>query len=128
MKPRMRSAVVLLALAGCRGDVPPDQTTGSVDSAAWEQARTLPADVRAALDSGNAAFRADDFESARAHYRRAVVLRPEESAAWFGLSMAERQLGNLAAADSAMQRVQALAPGASLVHPEVTDTLPPGHP
>jgi hypothetical protein len=31
--------------------------------------------------------------------------------------MSERQLGNAAAADSAMLRVQQLAPGASLLHP-----------
>lgn len=127
MKHGIRTAAALLMLAGCRGDVPPDQTTGSIDSAAWEQARTMPADVRAALDSGNAAFRADDFDAARTHYQRAIALRPEESAPWFGLAMAERQLGNIAAADSAMARVRALAPGASLVHPSADDTLPAGH-
>lgn len=116
----------VLALACGRGG-PDDQPTGSVDSAAWERARSLPPDVQAALDSGNAAFRRDDFAAAREHYLRATQLGPDQSATWFGLSMAERQLGNVDAAEEAMRRVQALSPGASLVHPDTTDP-PPDHP
>lgn len=131
MTSRIWAVALLGALVACGREGPPeDQLTGSVDSAAWEQARNLPADVRAALDSGNAAYRRDDFAAAREHYLRATQLGPDQSAAWFGLSMVERELGNIAAADSAMQRVQSLAPGASLVHPDsqVADSLPPGHP
>lgn len=116
------ACAALLVLGGCGNDGRlEDQTTGSIDSAAWEQARTLPTGVAEALDSGNAAFRNREYAGARAHYLRAVQLGPEQSAAWFGLSMVERQLGNIAAADSAMDRVRQLAPGASLVHP---DTVP----
>ena len=113
------ATVALLALAACRGDegLRDDQATGSIDSAAWRAARDLPQDVLAALDSGNAAFRARDYEAARAQYRRAIELAPEQSAGWFGLSMVERQLGNAAAADSAMQRVTELTPQSSLVAP-----------
>jgi Flp pilus assembly protein TadD len=126
---RMVATVVLGVLAGCSGGAPEDQPTGSVDSAAWERARSLPADVQAALDRGNAAFRRDDFSTAREHYLRATQLGPDQSAAWFGLSMAERELGNVAAAEQAMRRVQSLAPGASLVHPDTqSDSLPAGHP
>jgi Flp pilus assembly protein TadD len=112
-------AALIGALAGCRSDAgpPDDQTTGSIDSAAWQNARALPAGVAAALDSGNVAFRAGDFEAARAQYLRATELGPDVSAAWFGLSMSERRIGNAAAADSAMERVRQLAPGASLLHP-----------
>jgi Flp pilus assembly protein TadD len=112
-------AALIGVLAGCRSDAgpPDDQATGSIDSTAWQKARALPAGVAAALDSGNVAFRAGDFEEARAQYLQATELGPEVSAAWFGLSMSERQLGNAAAADSAMLRVQQLAPGASLLHP-----------
>ena len=133
MKGLIIGCAALVALAGCRDDAQraDDQATGSIDSAAWQQARTLPAGVSEALDSGNAAFRNRDYEAARAQYLRAVELGPEESSAWFGLSMVERQLGNIPAADSAMQRVQELAPGASLVHPDTSvarDSLPPDHP
>jgi Flp pilus assembly protein TadD len=112
-------AALIGALAGCRSDAgpPDDQPTGSIDSAAWQKARALPAGVAAALDSGNVAFRAGDFEAARAQYIRATELGPHVSAAWFGLSMSERRLGNAASADAAMQRVRQLAPGASLLHP-----------
>jgi Flp pilus assembly protein TadD len=112
-------AALIGALAGCRSDAAPpdDQATGSIDSTAWRAARALPAGVGAALDSGNVAFRAGDFEAARAQYLRATELGPNVSAAWFGLSMSERRIGNAAAADSAMERVRQLAPGASLLHP-----------
>src|SRR5690606_18019454 len=131
MKGLIIACTASLVLCGCRNDARPadDQTTGSIDSAAWEQARTLPAGVAEALDSGNAAFRNREYAAARAHYLRAVQLGPDQSAAWFGLSMVERQLGNIPAADSAMDRVRALAPGASLVHPDTAatrDSLPSG--
>jgi len=121
-----RDWIVVVALAGALaacgrgGPLPDDQATGSIDSTAWSEARDLPPDVRVALDSGNAAFRAGAYDAAREQYRRAVELGPDQSAAWFGLSMVERQLGNIAAADSAMRRVQELAPGASLLHPDAT--------
>jgi Flp pilus assembly protein TadD len=112
-------AALIGALAGCRSDAgpPDDQATGSIDSTAWQKARALPAGVAAALDSGNIAFRAGDFEAARVQYLRATELGPEVSAAWFGLSMSERRIGNAASADSAMERVRLLAPAASLLHP-----------
>ena len=112
-------AALIGALAGCRSDADPpdDQATGSIDSTAWRAARALPPGVAAALDSGNVAFRAGAFDAARAQYLRAAELGPKVSAAWFGLSMSERRIGNAVAADSAMLRVQQLAPGASLLHP-----------
>jgi Flp pilus assembly protein TadD len=126
---RIALAGLVVFIACNRSDLPDDQATGTIDSAAWSQARDLPAGVREALDSGNAAFRARDYEAAREQYLRAVELGPEESSAWFGLSMVERQLGNAAAADSAMQRVQQLTPGASLIEPgTASDTMPSIHP
>lgn len=121
----------LVALTACRNEGGPadDQATGSIDSAAWSEARSLPADVRAAIDSGNAAFRARSFEAAREQYQRAIELAPEESSGWFGLSMVERQLGNVAAADSAMERVRQLTPGASLLEDDsAADTASGRHP
>jgi Flp pilus assembly protein TadD len=123
MNARLLMAFALVAaVSACRNNGPlrDDQATGSIDSAAWGAARDLSPGVAEALDSGNAAFRAKDFAAARTHYMRAVELGPDESAGWFGLSMVERQLGNAAAADSAMQRVRDLAPGASLLHPDDT--------
>ena len=129
MKRRVMASVVLLVtLAACGGPQPDDQLTGSIDSATWEHARTLPPGVREALDAGTAAFRDRDLQAARTHYLRAVELGPNQSPAWFGLAMVERQLGNIAAADSAMMRVQALAPEASLITTDSGAVLPPNHP
>ncbi|MBR9988645.1 MAG: hypothetical protein KFH98_02760 [Gemmatimonadetes bacterium] len=128
MKGIVMAATALLVVAACGNDgLPDDQATGSIDSAAWRQAQDLPPDVRAAIDSGNAAFRANDYAAAREQYLRATELAPEQSAGWFGLSMAEGQLGNAAAADSAMQRVHALNPGASLIE-RGSDTSSRAHP
>lgn len=125
----MKRALVAVGLAAtvmtaCRAD-PGDQRTDTVTPQAIEQARAdWPEGVAAQVDSGNAAFSAQDFDEALRHYRRATELGPQVTAAWFGIYMVEHARGNTAAADSAMQRARALSPGASLIHP---DTTPP-HP
>ena len=122
-------AVVALAAAsagvvgcGAPGD---DQETGSISRDDVLEARAaLPAGVVAALDSGNAAYREGRYDEARGHYRDATRQGEDVAAAWFGLYMAELALGNSAAADSAMDRAQRLAPGASLIHPAEPDSTP----
>ncbi len=111
---------LIIGITGC---VPDDQRTDSVDPETGRRVRaTWPAGVAAAVDSGNVAMRVNDVRAALAHYRRAVEISPENAPGWFGVYMAERELGNQAAADSALQTVMSLAPGASLVHPSETDT------
>ena len=112
--------VLIVGMPGC---VPDDQRTDSVDPETGRRERAQwPAEVVSAVDSGNVAMRADAAESALAYYRRAVEISPDNAPAWFGVYMAERALGNQAAADSALQTVMSLAPGASLVHPPQADT------
>jgi hypothetical protein len=41
--------------------------------------------VLAQVDSGNAAYRAEEFDDARAHFTRATEAGPRVAAAWFGL-------------------------------------------
>lgn len=104
---------LLLALVACR---PADQRTETVDARAREEARTSLSDsARAALDRGSDAFRGRDYQAALRLYRRAAELAPDAAAPWFGVYMAERALGNVAAADSALARARAAAPGASLI-------------
>ena len=115
---RPRLAVLGLLMASlapaCRPD---DQPTRSIDPDAAERTRAeLPAELVAHLDSGSAAYRADDFEAAREQYRAAVAMDSSVTAAWFGVYMAERALGNAEAAEEALKRAQDLAPGASLIH------------
>ncbi len=110
--------LAVLTLSACGGSAD-DQETGSISAEEVKSERAnLPAGVSAALDSGNAAYRANNYEAALAQYRQAVELQPDLAAAWFGIYMAELALGNTAGADSAMSVAQQLAPGASLIHPD----------
>jgi tetratricopeptide (TPR) repeat protein len=122
--------VAVAVLAGCRQDAGTgDQRTDTVTPQTIEQARAnWPAGLAEVVDSANAAYSAGEYEEASRLYRRGTQLAPDVTATWFGIYMAEHARGNIAAADSAMQRAQALAPGATLIHIGPDDTLPPGHP
>jgi tetratricopeptide (TPR) repeat protein len=112
------------ALSACRQD-PGDQRTETVTPRTMEQARAnWPEGLAAAVDSGNAAYSAGDYEEATAQYRRATEIAPDVTAGWFGIYMAEHARGNIAAADSAMQRARQLSPEASLIHGAPGDTVP----
>lgn len=81
------------------------------------QARSqLPEGVPALLDSGNAAYRSGDYERAESYYRRIVDRHPDLPAAWFGVYMVERAMGNQAAADSALSRAGGMSEEASEAH------------
>ena len=119
-----KGAVVLmltLMAAGCGR--PKDQETGSLDPVAARQKReSMPAELRAQLDSGSAAFRAQDMDGALAHYTAATKIDESVAAGWFGVYMVQKAKGNSAEALAALERVQRLAPGATLVHPAPGDT------
>jgi Flp pilus assembly protein TadD len=129
---RMMTAALIGAvmLTGCRQDQADDQMTGSVTPADMQQARSGWApELSAAVDSGNAAFSAENYDAALEQFREATRIAPNVVAGWFGIYMTEHARGNIAAADSAMARVQQLSPGASLVHPDTGPAaMPPGHP
>jgi tetratricopeptide (TPR) repeat protein len=113
---RFLAVGLAVALAGC--SPPDDQETGSVSRDEVIEARqNLDPAALAALDAGNDAYRAGNYEAALEHYREANQ-DGDVAAAWFGIYMAQLALGNAEAADSAMARAQSLAPGASLIHPE----------
>ncbi len=117
MKRRATWPMVAIAVivVGC---APEDQRTDTIDTQAAEAARAdLPPETVAQLDSGNVAFRARDMDQAVGHYRRVTELAPDLAAGWFGVYMTETMRGNTEAADSAFERAQALAPGASLLRP-----------
>lgn len=65
---------------------------------------SLPDAVVAHLDSGNAAYRDGEYGRALRHYRSAAAADSTVAAAWFGVYMAERALGDSVAADSALRR------------------------
>jgi len=108
-----------LAAVGCGR--PQDQETGSLDvAAARQKLAELPADLRAQLDSGSEAFRAKDLDAALTHYTAATAIDGKVAAAWFGVYMVQKAKGNSAEALEALERVQALAPGATLVEGDTT--------
>jgi Flp pilus assembly protein TadD len=107
--------VLTAALFGC---APEDQRTDTVSGRAGEDIRaTLSPEALAQLDSGNTAYRDRELDRAARHYRRLTEIEEDLAAGWFGLYMTETQRGNLEAADSAFERAQDLAPGASLLRP-----------
>lgn len=65
----------------------------------------IPHQIAVLIDAGNAAFRAGDYATARDHYRAAASRDSTVAAAWYGVAMTERALGNEAAADSALLRL-----------------------
>ncbi len=131
------TAVVALASCGQR----PAAAGALADSTAAQPdvSPSMELGAKAQLDSGNTAYRARDYSRALTHYRTAAARQPSLAAAWMGISMAQTALGNAAAADSAMKKVEQLAPGTTSAHPPaggsattVTGSagvdLPAGHP
>jgi tetratricopeptide (TPR) repeat protein len=103
---------------------PDDQETGSIRGEDVTETReNLDPALVEALDNGNAAYRAGDYQEALRYYQQAVDTDDDVAAGWFGVYMAQLALGNAAAAESARARAQELQPGASLIHPEA-DTNP----
>ena len=112
--------LLLAAVASCKPD---DRRTDTFDpEEAMQHRENLPADVLAQLDSGSAAYRLDDHQGALAHYKKATELAPELDAAWFGVYMAEHALGNMDAAQEALERARSVNPGSTLLRPTDADT------
>ncbi|MCG6957339.1 MAG: tetratricopeptide repeat protein [Gemmatimonadetes bacterium] len=117
--------IAVLALAAATACRPSEQKTESVNPENVAQAReNLPAAVVAEIDSANEAFRAGDHQSALEHYTRAKDMKGDVGAAWFGIYMAQRALGNEDAAKEALAEAQKVSPGATLIHPTARDTTP----
>lgn len=114
MRTTLVSSLLAVSAVACRPD---DQRTDTLDPHEGMQARAQMApEVVAQLDSGTAAFRADDFQAALRHYARATELDPENGPGWFGVYMAEQALGRPEAAAAALERARGVVPGATLLH------------
>ena len=115
-------AVFLVLAAGCGGE---DQRTDSITRDAVQDARAnLDPALVEQLDRGNAAVREGRHELALQHYRRGLEIDPASAAAWFGVYMSERALGNEQAALEALDRARSLAPGATLLEQGEPETAP----
>jgi len=83
---------------------------------------SLPPEIQAALDSGNAAYRSGDYRAALEQFETLASEHPDVRAAWFGVFMAHRALGNAAAADSAMRRAGMGSSEAMRLHGSAVDS------
>jgi len=117
-------ALLLAATSACAPEETPQPGTAPAEEATPPAQHAVPPEVTAQLDSGSAAFRADDYAGALEHYTKATELAPDLAAAWFGVAMAQEALGNAQAAQAALAKTQALEPGADLAHPTGRDTVP----
>jgi tetratricopeptide (TPR) repeat protein len=110
----MTAFLVLAAVFACRPD---DQRTDTLDPQQGMQSReNMPPAALAQLDSGTAAFRADDYEAALRHYTRVTEIAPDMGAGWFGVYMAAEALGDVERAEESLERARSIVPGATLLH------------
>jgi hypothetical protein len=101
-----------LSLAACdRGSPTPGQegvpaAAAGATPLGQKAATELSLAARAALDSGNAAFKENAYDRALTFYREAAAATPNHAAPWFGINMVARATNNTALADSAMAEVR----------------------
>jgi tetratricopeptide (TPR) repeat protein len=113
--------LALTAVTACQSR--DDQRTDTINpEQARQQRENMPPALVAQLDSGSTSFRDKSYQEALRHYQAATQIDDGVAAAWFGVYMAERALGNEPEALKAMERVEKIAPGATLVHPTSGDT------
>ncbi|MGH7668130.1 MAG: hypothetical protein ACRENQ_01450 [Gemmatimonadaceae bacterium] len=111
-------ALPALLVAACSKQAqPPKQPLGQMTAAAGDsQANphdTMSPAARAALDSGNAQYRANNYAAALKSYRQSSDLAPLNAAPFFGIYMAAEKLGNKALADSATAQIRRLGTGSN---------------
>lgn len=104
--PVLAALTVLMLAAACGGasdqpKIPLSEASGAASSAPDPRTSLSPA-ARTAIDSGNAAFRAGQFEFALDQYKAAAREAPSSAAPYYGMYMVAGKLGRPKLADSAM--------------------------
>lgn len=107
----------LLLAVGCSKQAPPKTPLGQMSAAATDSTvnphTTMSPEARAALDSGNAQYRAGRYTAALASYRKSADLAPLNAAPFFGIYMAAEKLGNKKLADSASAEIKMRSTGST---------------
>jgi tetratricopeptide (TPR) repeat protein len=102
------AAVFVAGATACSKSQPqPKQALGEVAAAQPTARDLLPAEARTALDAGNEAFRAKDYDKALKLYRDAAKAAPENASAFYGIFMVAQKTGNTKLADSATKAIAA---------------------
>jgi len=99
--PSAAALLALLLVAGCA----PKPAPAPVHGATAE----IAARAQALIDTGNAAFAAGDYNLAAKRYAAAVVVRPDDPAAYFGMGMSLAKLGRDEEARAAYAKARELA-------------------
>jgi hypothetical protein len=102
-------AAWLAACAGSTDDGAGDASAGNGAIATDAPAPSVDPVVRAVIDSARTAFEDGDLLRARALYLDAAARDSTLAAAWFGVFMSARALGDTMVADSALRRSRRLA-------------------
>jgi len=67
---------------------------------------TMTGAAKAALDSGNAAYRRKDYAAALVAFEKSQKLAPDDAAPWFGIYMVAQARKDNRAADAALAEIQ----------------------
>ena len=122
MKRKILIPAVLCSAAlvgsGCSSDPLEDMTVARDE---------IPHEIAVLIDAGNAAFSSGEYETAREHYLGAASRDSTVAAAWYGVAMTERALGNDEAADAALGRLGEMGATAAPHHgaKDSASTSPP---
>jgi hypothetical protein len=105
------AAVPSLLLGAACSQAKPEAKTPLAQMAAGSDSTanphtTMSPDARAALDSGNAQYKAGKYAEALKSYRQSSSLAPLNAAPFFGIYMAAEKLGMKALADSASTEIK----------------------
>lgn len=122
------AAAVTIGACGDR-DAPRIPLQRSNTATAAETRIGITGEAKAALDSGNALFRAKAYDRALAQYRRSAQLAPTELAPLFGILMVTDVTKNAKLADSTRARMHELNPAVAdssvgMSHAEIVGVHP----
>ncbi len=117
------AALVLVSGAACGPR--PDPASDAADRAARDSVR-----AQALIDSGNVAYEREDWAEAARRYSSAVVTRPDDPAAYYGLGMALQRLGRDEEARVAFAKARELSrtPADDADAPHEIRAIPTRHP
>jgi hypothetical protein len=104
---------VVLSIGACKGNEAPKIPLGQAPMAtpgAEQPAGGLTGDARLALDSGNALFRAKEYDQALAQYGRSADLAPNELAPLLGIMMVADVKGDAKLAGETLPRIRKIDP------------------
>ncbi len=129
------AVLVVLTLTACTEDEGQRVELGD-DTAATEGRAAWSPELTARVDSANAAYAAEDYETAAEIYGALTEEYADNGTVWFGLYMAENALGNTDAAAAALERAEAINPGLGQMHQDAQTEaetgsmpqMPAGHP